>query len=83
MPILNTLTICGDVSLPGIMPGQKRSGGDPATAVRYQMMIMYMIAAGAGMGSVRTVHLIAKGLTDARDRLRLDRLLGYADRKRI
>ncbi len=57
-------------------------GSDPAAAVRYQMMIMYMIAAGAGMGSVLTVHLISKRLTDARDRLRLDRLQASDDRKR-
>lgn len=74
MPILNSLAVCGVVSLPGMMTGQILSGSDPSSAVRYQMMIMYMIAAGAGMGSVLTVHLIAKRLTDARDRLRLDRL---------
>jgi putative ABC transport system permease protein len=82
MPILNSLAICGVVSLPGMMTGQILSGSDPSAAVRYQMMIMYMIAAGAGMGSVLTVHLIARRLTDARDRLRLDRLLAGDDRKR-
>lgn len=75
MPILNTLAVCGVVSLPGMMTGQILSGSDPSAAVRYQMMIMYMIAAGAGMGAVLTVHIISKRLTDARDRLRLDRLL--------
>jgi putative ABC transport system permease protein len=74
MPILNSLAICGVVSLPGMMTGQILAGSDPAAAVRYQMMIMYMIATGAGIGSVLTVHIISKRLTDARDRLRLDRL---------
>lgn len=75
MPILNSLAVCGVVSLPGMMTGQILSGSDPAAAVRYQMMIMYMIATGAGLGSVLTVHLISRRLTDARDRLRLDRLI--------
>lgn len=75
MPILNTLAVCGIVSLPGMMTGQILSGSDPAAAVRYQMMIMYMIAAAAGIGTLLTVHIISKRLTDTRDRLRLDRLL--------
>jgi len=74
MPILNTLAVCGIVSLPGMMTGQILSGSDPSAAVRYQMMIMYMIAIAAGIGSVLTVHVISKRLTDARGRLRLDRL---------
>lgn len=82
MPILNTLAVCGVVSLPGMMTGQILSGSDPAAAVRYQMMIMYMIATGAGLGSVLTVHVISKRLTDARDRLRLDRLLTSDDSNR-
>jgi putative ABC transport system permease protein len=68
------MAVCGVVSLPGMMTGQILSGSDPAAAVRYQMIIMYMIATGAGLGSVLTVHVISKRLTDARDRLRLDRL---------
>jgi putative ABC transport system permease protein len=73
-PIINSLAVCGVVSLPGMMTGQILSGSDPLAAVRYQMMIMYLIATGAGFGSLLTVQLCARRLFDSRERLRLDRL---------
>jgi putative ABC transport system permease protein len=73
-PIINSLAVCGVVSLPGMMTGQILSGSDPLAAVRYQMMIMYLIAGGAGFGSLLTIHLAARRLFDGRERLRLDRL---------
>lgn len=76
LPIINSLAICGIVSLPGMMTGQILAGNDPATAVRYQMMIMYMIATGAACGSLTTLIFLARTLTDARERLRLDRIIG-------
>lgn len=72
--IVNALAVCGVVSLPGMMTGQILSGSDPLAAVRYQMMIMYLIAAGAGFASLLTVRLAARRLFDGRERLRLDRL---------
>lgn len=74
-PIVNSLAVCGVVSLPGMMTGQILSGSDPLAAVRYQMMIMYLIASGAGFGSLLTIQLCADRLFDGRERLRLDRLL--------
>jgi putative ABC transport system permease protein len=73
-PIINALAVCGVVSLPGMMTGQILSGSDPLAAVRYQMMIMYLIGAGAGFGSLLTIQLCANRLFDGRERLRLDRL---------
>lgn len=73
-PIINALAVCGVVSLPGMMTGQILSGSDPLSAVRYQMMIMYLIASGAGFGSLLTIHLASCRLFDGRERLRLDRL---------
>lgn len=73
-PIINSLAVCGVVSLPGMMTGQILSGSDPLAAVRYQMMIMYLIATGAGFGSLLTVQLCVRRLFDSRERLRLDRL---------
>ncbi len=72
--IVNALAVCGVVSLPGMMTGQILSGSDPQAAVRYQMMIMYLIAAGSGFGTLLTVRLAAGRLLDGRERLRLDRL---------
>ncbi len=73
-PILNALSVCGIVSLPGMMTGQILAGGDPQIAARYQMMIMYLIAFGAAAGCLVAVTLASRRIFDSRERLRLDRL---------
>ncbi|OSM04358.1 ABC transporter permease [Magnetofaba australis] len=74
IPILNTLSAAGLVTLPGMMTGQILGGADPMTAVRYQILIMFMIAAGVGFGAFAAVGLGARRLFDNRSRLRLERL---------
>lgn len=44
IPMLNTMLVVGIVSIPGIMTGQILSGVSPLTAVKYQIIIMYMLA---------------------------------------
>ena len=75
MPIINAMAAAGIVSLPGMMTGQILSGTEPVVAVKYQILIMFMITAGTGFGVVAVLHLISKRLFDARDRLRFDQLL--------
>ena len=74
MPIINAMSIAGLVSLPGMMTGQILSGSAPADAVKYQIMIMFLIAGGTGFGSIIAVTLASHRLFDERERLRLDRL---------
>ena len=74
MPIVNTMAATGLVSLPGMMTGQILAGAEPVQAVQYQMLIMFLIAGGTGLGSVSAVLGGVYRLTDARHRLRLDRL---------
>ena len=47
---------------------------DPIEAVKYQLLIMFLIAGGTGLGAVSAVIGGVYRLTDARHRLRLDRL---------
>lgn len=74
MPIVNSMAATGLVALPGMMTGQILAGADPVEAVRYQMLIMFLIAGGTGVGAVSAVVGGVYRLTDARHRLRLDRL---------
>jgi len=74
MPTINAMAATGLVSLPGMMTGQILSGVDPVEATKYQLLIMFLIAGGTGLGAVAAVMGGVLRLTDARHRLRADRL---------
>ena len=74
MPVINSMSATGVVSLPGMMTGQILSGVPPVEAVKYQILIMFLIAGGTGLGTAAAVLGGTYRLTDGRDRLRLDRL---------
>jgi putative ABC transport system permease protein len=79
MPIVNAMAATGLVALPGMMTGQILAGVEPTEAVKYQLLIMFLIAGGTGLGSLAAVMGGAYRLTDGRHRLRLDRLSPSAD----
>ncbi len=74
IPTINAMMVMGIVSLPGMMTGQILAGAAPADAVRYQIVIMFMIAAATALGAFGVVMLAFVRLFDARHRLRADRL---------
>ncbi len=74
IPIINAMATAGIVSLPGMMTGQILSGTPPVEAVKYQILIMFLIAGGTGFGTVSAVWLGSYRLFDERQRLRLERL---------
>lgn len=80
MPIINAMAATGVVALPGMMTGQIVSGVDPTEAVKYQLLIMFLIAGATSLGVLLAVLGGVRRLTDGRHRLRLDRL-GPADRE--
>ncbi|HEX9767596.1 MAG TPA: iron export ABC transporter permease subunit FetB [Kiloniellales bacterium] len=74
MPIINSMAATGLVALPGMMTGQILAGANPVEAVKYQILVKFLIAGGTGLGATTAVLAGAHRLTDARHRLRLDRL---------
>jgi len=74
IPIINAMAAAGIVSLPGMMTGQILAGAEPVEAVKYQILIMFLVSAGSGFGTLAAVHLAVRRLFDERQRLRLDRL---------
>lgn len=74
IPIINAMAAAGVVSLPGMMTGQILAGAPPMEAVRYQVLIMFLVSSGSGFGAVGAVWLGSRRLFDSRQRLRLDRL---------
>lgn len=74
IPTLNSMAVMGLVSLPGMMTGQILAGTAPSEAVRYQIVIMFMIASTTALGVVAMVFLSFRTLFDRGHRLRIDRL---------
>ena len=74
IPTVNAMAVAGLVSLPGMMTGQILAGAPPAEAVKYQILIMFLITAGVGFGTLGAAWVGARRLFDERERLRLDRV---------
>jgi putative ABC transport system permease protein len=74
IPVVNSMAAAGIVSLPGMMTGQILSGSPPFEAAKYQIMILFLISAGTGFGSMAAVWIGSRRLFDERQRLRLDRI---------
>ena len=74
MPIINAMSAAGVIALPGMMTGQILAGADPVEAVKYQILIMFLIAGATGIGVFLAVGAGVRLLSDPRHRLRFDRL---------
>lgn len=57
IPMINSMMVVGLVSLPGMMTGQLLAGVAPVQAVGYQIVILFLIAAGTALGTVSIVLL--------------------------
>ncbi|MFA7636114.1 MAG: iron export ABC transporter permease subunit FetB [Bacillota bacterium] len=55
MPTINSMMTVGLVHLPGMMTGQMISGASPVDAVRYQIVVMLMIAAATAVTAMVAV----------------------------
>jgi putative ABC transport system permease protein len=59
IPLLNTMTVVGIVTLPGMMTGQMLSGVSPLDAASYQILIMFVLA----LATVIATLLLTEGLS--------------------
>ena len=75
IPTLNQMAVVGIVSLPGMMTGQVLAGQSPLQAVRYQIVIMFLIAASSALGTVLAVLLTYRRLFSADHRFLASRLV--------
>lgn len=74
IPILNTMSVAGVVSIPGMMTGQLLAGAEPIQAVRYQIMIMFVIAAAIAIGVVIALTLTYLKVTTTDHRVDWDQI---------
>lgn len=74
IPILNAMAAAGVISLPGMMTGQILAGAAPIEAVKYQILILFLIAGGTGFGVMVAISILSRRFFDTRERLRVERI---------
>lgn len=72
IPIINSMSVVGIVAIPGMMTGQILAGADPAEAAKYQIVVMFMIAASTSLCCILMAVLIYHRLFNARHQLRAE-----------
>jgi putative ABC transport system permease protein len=70
MPTVNMLMVVGLVSLPGMMTGQIIAGASPFTAVRYQIVVVFMLAGAVAVTSVVVALWYRRSFFTAAEQLR-------------
>ncbi len=68
-PMIANTSVMGLISLPGMMTGQILGGNSPATAIRYQIMIMLAIFTGCSINLMLSIILGNKAAFDKMDRV--------------
>ena len=75
VPILNAMSVVGMVAIPGMMTGQILGGTPPELAAKYQILIMFLIAAATALSVTGIVFGAMVRLFDSSHRLRVDRVI--------
>ena len=58
IPSINALMSVGVVSIPGMMTGQILAGVSPLIAIKYQIVIMLLLAGATALSTVFAMHLV-------------------------
>lgn len=69
LPAIDSTKVVGLISLPGAMTGLILAGVDPLTAIRYQIVVMYMLLAATALAALTTARLAEHTLFDHAHRL--------------
>jgi putative ABC transport system permease protein len=67
---IDAVKTVGLISLPGAMTGLLLAGVDPLTAIRYQVVVMYMLLSAVAVAGVVAARLGTRELFDDAERLR-------------
>jgi putative ABC transport system permease protein len=70
IPAVDSTKVVGLISLPGAMTGLILAGVDPLTAIRYQIVVMYMLLAAAAIAALAAARIAERALFDEAHRLR-------------
>ncbi|RKP05207.1 hypothetical protein THASP1DRAFT_35377 [Thamnocephalis sphaerospora] len=75
LPTVNAMSVMGIISIPGVMSGQILGGVPIDQAVRYQICVMFMVAASTTLGIVAASIACVNTCVDSHHRTRPDRIL--------
>lgn len=70
IPSIDSTKVVGLIALPGAMTGLILAGVEPLQAIRYQIVVMYMLLAAAAIAAACAVWLAERDLFDSAERLR-------------
>ncbi len=70
LPAIDSTKVVGLIALPGAMTGLILAGVAPIVAVRYQIVVMYMLLGAASVSAVVATRMTRGALFDDADRLR-------------
>ncbi|MDQ6650770.1 MAG: iron export ABC transporter permease subunit FetB [Actinomycetota bacterium] len=70
IPAIDNTKVVGLITLPGAMTGLIIAGVPPLTAIRYQIVVMYMVLGAAALGGLVAARLASRELFDEAHRLR-------------
>ncbi len=69
-PAIDSTKVVGLIALPGAMTGLILAGTDPLEAIRYQIVVMYMLLAAPALAGAVATRLAGRDLFDEAQRLR-------------
>jgi uncharacterized protein (TIGR00245 family) len=69
IPAIDSTKVVGLISLPGAMTGLILAGVNPLTAIRYQIVVMYMLLAATALAALTAARLAEQALFDDAQRL--------------
>ena len=70
LPALDSTKVVGLIALPGAMTGLILAGTEPMDAIRYQIVVMYMLLAAPALAAAVATRLAERNLFDDAHRLR-------------
>lgn len=68
-PLLNSMSVVGIVSIPGMMTGQILGGSDPSIAARYQIVIFFLIGVSGSVSAMLTILIAVLSVFDSSHRV--------------
>jgi putative ABC transport system permease protein len=70
LPAMDNTKVVGLIALPGAMTGLILAGTEPLDAIRYQIVVMYMLLAAPALAGAVAIRLAGRDLFDDAHRLR-------------